>query len=207
MRQWWIATFIFSSLSQLSAVECSAIRSGFEVSGRAAAYIPSSHKIREIYGTAWGDYQLELSQSFLRHYSMWLGAQYTYSNGHALSCHKCPHPRTHIDYIPISLGARYNFYLGHCFNLYLGAGITYGFVYIHDHWPLVHRHLSQSGFGGIFKLGAKYYFNRHLFIETFADYRLQRFSFHKSHSLNHFVGRDHLNLDGTLLGGGIGARF
>lgn len=187
--------------------DCSKIRWGFEVSGRAAALVPVSSKIRKLYGDGWGDYQIELSQSFPKVLSAWAGVQYAYSNGHSISsCSGCIRTETKIHLWPLSAGLKYNFYFGSCTDVYLGAGVAYTFLRIHDHWPFVKHHTSKGGFGGLFKLGAKHYFTRLFFIEAFADYLLQRFYFHTTSS-GQFVQRHTLNMDALLLGGGVGFHF
>ncbi len=192
--------------SQLNAVECSSVKSGFEVSARAAAFVPSSHKIRKIYNDAWGDYQLEFGQSIYKSLSIWAGGQYTYSNGHSRSGSDTIRARTKIQLAPVSLGLKYNFFFGSCTSIYLGAGPTYTFLRIHDHWPFVHRHISKAGVGGLFKIGAKHYFTRLFFVEGFVDYLVQRFHFHNSNS-GPFVQRHELFMDAVIAGGSIGLHF
>lgn len=186
--------------------DCSAVRSGFEVSARAAAFIPIFENVRKAYGDM-GDYQLEFSQNFGKLWSLWAGAQYIYGTGHSnSSCKGCIRAKTKLHLWPLSFGLKYNFYFGSCTDIYLGAGVVYSFLRIHDHWPYVIQHISKGGVGGLFKLGAKHYFTRLFFIEVFADYLLQRFHFHNPHS-GPFVQRHNLYLDGVLLGGGLGFNF
>jgi hypothetical protein len=190
-------------------LNCSYVREGFEWAVRAAAFLPISDRVTDIYPDAWGDYQIELSQNFCQDWSIWFNAQYTYAHGRSKDCDDCIGGiRTKIELAPISLGARYNFYFGSCTDIYVGAGITCSFLRIHDHWPFVDQYIKKTNVGGLFKLGAKHYFTRFFFLEVFADYLLQRFHFSDNKcTACGFVERHDLILDGVTLGGGFGFHF
>lgn len=196
------AIFVFI-LSNLHAYDRCCFLSNVEVSFRGSAYIPYSNKARKIYSTAFPDVQVEVEKYIRDPFSVWLGVQYLWQNGHSLGLHN----KTNLWMVPISFGAKYNFRLNNCAHLYAGVGAVYSFLRIHDHSRYVHQHVNKGAWGGLIKTGVKYYINGPLFVEGFADFLFQRFSFSTNHHSEHFVERHNANMNAVIVGGGVGCRF
>lgn len=182
---------------------------GWSAEFRIAWYSPSSHKFRKIYSNSLADYQIELSKKLFGNWDLWLDVDYATKKGHSTYFHD----KTRITIVPIILGARYSFDLCYDFQLYLGAGVNYTFLRIHDDSHYVKKHVHKEQFGGTFKVGLKKYFCDCFFVDVFVDYFLQDFHFSGKDRLSsssgseRFVQRHSANLSGFKIGAGIGYTF
>jgi outer membrane protein W len=108
--------------------------------------------------------------------------------------------------VPLAVGLKYFMEICPDLDFYVGGGMTYSFLNIHDHSPYVHRHVTKNTIGGTAKAGLVYFFCDCWFIDASVDYIYQRFSFKQSHSEPYVVRHD-LDMSGMKVGAGIGVAF
>jgi hypothetical protein len=175
----------------------------FTIEGRASAYFPFENKVRRIYSTTWGFYEGEVDIPLWWGFDGYFSAGYLENTGRSLGLHN----KTRLQMVPLTWGLKYFLEVMPCLDVYLGAGVVYSILNIHDHSYYVHQHISKNAVGGTAKLGALYFFYGNWFIDASVDYFYQRFSFKRSHSEKHYVERHDLDMSGIKLGAGIGLAF
>lgn len=190
--------------SPLPCIEESCYATTYSASfqGRISAYFPLERKITRIYSTAFAFYEGEFDLPLWCNISSYFSAGYLENTGHSHGLHN----RTKLEMVPFALGLKY--YKGICSYLdyYIGAGVTYSLLYMHDDSPYVKHHISKSSVGGTAKFGIIYFFCENWLFDLSVDYLYQRFSFRKSHSRNN-VERHDLDMSGIKLGASVGYAF
>lgn len=174
----------------------------YEVEAKVSAFLPSSKIVRRIHSDAMPYYEVEIAKSFRNNWQVWLGSGYLSNNGHSIGYRN----KTCFYLIPVTFGLKYFYSACPCTDLYAGAGACWSFLKDKDHSRFVHKNISNDGPGGIFKLGCVYRVKEHIFIDIFAEYLYQRFSFHH-HYEDHYTIRHKLNMSGLKIGGGAGFNF
>lgn len=174
----------------------------FSAGAKVAAFFPLDSKVRDIYGTAMPAFTLEGNWQ-VQCWQFWLDTTYVFANGHSTGGDKS---RTHLDLVPITLGAKYLFSFCDSTTLYAGLGASYSFLHTKDHSDYVHKSVSSSGFGGIVKTGIVYDYCDNVYLEGFLNYTYQRFTFSNSSS-DPLVYRRDVNLSALQLGLGVGMQF
>lgn len=172
---------------------------------RAAAFHPQTKRFREVY-SRWGtDYEFEFNKRFCGpcgQISGWFNVNHYTKKGHSLGV-SFP---TRITIIPFSIGGKYFFCLNSCWQAYVGAGLTYTCLKVHDHAPFAKHRFKKQEWGCVAKLGMQYNLDCllcGLFVDLFADYYYLPFHFHhRSEAHIHNV-----NVGGLHLGLGIGYRI
>lgn len=169
--------------------------------GRGAAFIPMSHKFREIYGHVGASVQAEYGRTFegLRNFGIWGNGEWICMNGNPKgSCGS-----TGIDLFNISFGFKgIGHFLDDTLFLYGGIGPDIGLVYVENKMrcctgcPGKTHHRSRLAVGGLFKAGFQVNFTPNLFFDFFADYLYLPVHFHST-----------VDVGGFKLGGGFGGRF
>jgi len=199
MKKSCIATGVFPL-----ALVCCYLKADVKIEGGLSYFLPSSHRVREIYEDGGLNYHLNLSQTIFSHCDLWLGANYFSQYGHSLAGDQ----RTRIRIIPVSLGLKYFFPIkirrmkG---DFYLNGAFKYYFVKIHDESDFVDSHTSKNGLGGVLGFGTYLYLSRHVFLNFLVDYSIK--TFHASHPHKPNTEGHSLNVGGWDFGGGIGLRF
>jgi hypothetical protein len=168
---------------------------------RIAAFLTTNKEVRQIYSSAWADYQVQIGKRIWNDWQIFAEFSGSQKLGHSFLGDK-----TKLRVFPITLGAKYFFNLYPCLDAYIGGGVAYSFLRIRDESPYVHHHTSKGQFGGVIKTGLIYTFCNCWFVDVFADYLFQRFSFHGV-SCDPYVTRHTANLSGFKIGGGIGFNF
>lgn len=168
---------------------------------RVAAFIPTNNRVRKIYSNGWPEYQIQLGKRLCRNWQVF--AEFS---GFQKSGHSSLGSKTKLSVFPLSLGIKYLFPLYSNLDVYVGGGVAYSWLRIKDDSPYVHRHVRKEQFGGIIKTGLIYTFCNCWFIDVFADYLFQRFSF-RGVSCDPFVTRQTADVSGFKIGGGIGYNF
>jgi outer membrane protein W len=176
---------------------------------RLAYYRPSEKNIRKIYSNAFLDYQVELNKRFMDSWQVWMGIDLlSKKKGHSIiSGGSGTGDKTRLKMNSVNLGLKYLYCLNECAELYLGAGVNYGMLRIHDESPYVHQHPRRNSFGGLFKVGVYTYLTDHVYLDFFFDYLVQEFKFKNSNSDSYYVERHNVKMSGIKTGVGIGYRF
>ena len=176
---------------------------GFSLDAKYAAFFPLDSRVRKIYGSSLPMFTLEANMKTSRCLEVWLDTSYVFGNGHSCSCDK---NKTHLNFVPISLGVKYIYSLCDRTDFYIGAGPCYSFFNTKDHSEFVHENTSKNNWGAIVKSGFIYHYNECMFLEGFFNYMYQKFSFGKR-SDDPFVYRHDANLSSLQLGVALGWNF
>ncbi|MFA6916618.1 MAG: OmpW family outer membrane protein [Parachlamydiales bacterium] len=174
---------------------------GWSIEGRGAAFIPLSNRFKNVYGDVLPEIQIEINKNIYCDWSIWANVGYLWKNGHSIGLDN----KTRFEMAPISLGIKYYYTINDCWKAYLGVGAVYSLLHIHDDSSFVQRNVTKNEFGGVVKLGANYDINCNLYLDIFGDFRFQEFCFHSSSEAS--VTRNNANLNGFILGVGLGWKF
>lgn len=200
-----LTAFSTTSLQAFNFFGCCGDSFGIDAEVRVAYYSPESHKVREIYGTGWADYQLELSKTIYGGWRGWLGVSGFSRHGHSIG----EGDSTSFQLVPVSLGLKYDYCINRCLDVFVGGAASYGFLSIRDHSPYVHQHIHKGTWGGLVQTGAKYHFCDYAYVSAFFDYLFMQYDFHGSSSCvsTGYVERTNVNLNGYKVGVGLGLSF
>lgn len=109
--------------------------------------------------------------------------------------------KTSMYFVPIGVGLKYLFQIGHAKTIYFGAGALPSWLYEHVHVP-IKRVRTKWDIGGIFKAGLLVNVDG-FFVDFFLEYLQYTSTFSNT---NKSEGRQ-ADLSGLSSGGGIGYRF
>ncbi len=160
--------------------------------GRVAAFFPTNHIFRQLYGKAIASFEIEAARSFCDDFELWGNINWLCSHGKTLTFHD----RTNFQNLNLSFGGKQIFCLDKCTQFYLGLGLNAAYVRVHNHSEFVRNKVYKYGVGGLAKAG--FYFEPldNLYFEAFTDYLYQVIHFEK-----------HTQIGGFKVGGGIGVHF
>lgn len=193
----FILFFVFSVISIFNGLD--AIE--FMIEGKAAYYHPSATRFHRIYGDA-ALVGAEITVPMKGNFKLFIEADYFEKEGTVIE----GNDRTHIEMIPLNIGVKYFIPSDiDCLDLYIAAGLQNTFVEIHDHSNFVRKHLSENGFGAIFKGGVVYYFSGNFFLDLFVNYATN--TIRHSRSFRAGVIPLKANVSGVSAGLGVGYHF
>jgi len=178
--------------------------SGWGAEVRVAAFLPTSHRVREIYQKAWPDYQIELSKSVCDSIDGWASVNWASSQGHAKGT--SPHRETKIHLTSFNFGAKYYFRCTDCFRYYLGTGLAVVNLRLRDKHHYIKDHTDKTRLGVVVKSGVQYFFYNGFFLDGFVDYYYQPFFLSKS-SRRNVKSHRYVDLSGFKIGLGLGLIF
>lgn len=183
------------------------------VEGKVAYFRPCSKRVRDIYGSGWADYQLEISKGIFCDWKIWAGVNGFSRKGESLGFHD----HTRLQLIPVNVGLKYYFPCPDNFKIYLGGAVSYSFLSIRDHTEYLHRRTEKSDWGGLVQAGITYNYFECAYVSIFADYFYQKFDFHSNHISSGYgseyyyesgyIERRRLDMCGYKLGVGLGYTF
>lgn len=187
---------------------------------RAAFYNPTSSKLTKIYSNNWFDYEVEMSTRVHDLFEVWGGVYWANKDGHGKLYPYEFRDTTKIHVLPIALGGKFIYPLFPCAEVYVGAGVCYSFLKIHNHckekyyyWGLssspFEKNIYKSDWGGIVKLGTQICLCEEMFLDFFVDYISQRFklSHHHRGESHQELLRGYVNCSGFKFGAGVGVYF
>lgn len=194
-----LSCVILSSAFGLNAwenVDCS-------IEARVSGFLPTSSRVREIYKRGWAVYELQVSQTYCNVWTPWIGGSWmTELNGRS----RCFHNKTRLRLDGVRFGLQTQYCLTSCLQFYLGGGLIYNFLRIHDKSRFVKQHISKNALGSIAQIGLYYDFYKCFFLDLNFEYLYQRFNFSRDRRFRH-VRRNDLNLNGFKIGAGLGVTF
>lgn len=176
---------------------------------RAAAFFPSTHLFRSLYGNVNPSYSIEGATSLnfggcdsecdpCNSGGLLAFANFDWfnKNGHS----KCGHDSTRVRIGNFSTGLKYAYAFNRCVEAYLGIGPSVSKIWIHNSYECSssHRNKERWVVGGVVKLGVNYDFNECMYVDLFVDYLYQPVHFNQHH---------HVDIGGFKTGIGLGARF
>ncbi|MEN9343373.1 MAG: hypothetical protein RLZZ453_160 [Chlamydiota bacterium] len=153
---------------------------------RGAAFVPTSHTFKKIYGDVLPSLQIEQSRGFkhVPNLEVWGNFEWIFGSGNGM--HSCG--KTSIDILNISfglkgIGAVYRDWI----YLYGGLGPDLGITFITNKAACCpdcnerqSTHNSNVGVGGIAKSGCQIFVTPHFYFDFFADYLYLPMSFHNT---------------------------
>lgn len=147
---------------------------------------PVSESLRRFYSSAFPIYQLEGSYTACNGWGGWGNIGYATKKGHAKldieNCTECTIDESHLkngtrmQILQLGLGFDYTFDITCNFSAFLGAGLTYSFLWIKNQSDFVNSDLNKGGIGGIVKSGLSYYFTECFHADLFLDYNYTQFN-------------------------------
>lgn len=183
---------------------------------RGAYYSPLSKMMRKIYSSGWLDYQIEASKRISPLTYLWASVNWA-SKQHGKMWDGSFRHQTKIYVLPLSIGLKVSYPILACADVYLGGGVCYSFLNIHNchpyycpsdsfsSYPAPHpRDIYKSAWGGVIKVGFYYQLGGHVFLDLFADYFAQHFRASKHHAMPF---QRYIDCSGFKLGAGFGVDF
>lgn len=159
---------------------------------RTAAFIPSSHLFKKIYGNTGVDFQLQGAAGIGKNLEVWSNLDWFSKSGRSVGGHH----RTIVRIANFSFGANFVYPLNSRYQFYIGAGPAFGGIWLKNMPPHHHEHSSKTVFGGFVKTGLYYTVVDMLYLDLFVDYLYQPVRF-----------KSHVNIGGFKTGGGISVKF
>ena len=142
--------------------------------GKVAYFHPADDKIQDIYSNHTGIYGLEVCwRGKEQYFGLWGSASYLYLNGHSIGSGS----RTNAHIVPLGLGIAYLQNVYDRIDIFLGVGVLYSRLVMHDYSPYVFPTTTKWDWGGIWKAGLRIYPIKHLFVDVFTDYSYMKFNF------------------------------
>lgn len=162
---------------------------------RAAAFIHTSDRFKEIYGTASGNYQAEAATRFC-FYGMelehWTNVDWFFKRGSSDNFKE----HTRVSIATASSGLKLPYHFCNSWTAYIGIGPSFGRIWLRNQLDKGYEKTSRFTVGCVVKSGICYALTPALFLDLFIDYNYQPVHFYK-----------HLDIGGAKIGGGIGYRF
>lgn len=174
---------------------------------RPSYFLPSSQLLRDVYGAGGIEYQLTgmvpIYQGTLfwaRCFDVWWAVDYFKKSGHS----ELEHTRTDITMVPLTLGMKYAYSRG-IWRPYVGVGMKYWFVNIHNHSKYVMKHTNVSGMGGVAEGGFLVFLGKYWNLDFYTSYSFKEFKAPHSKSSN--IEMTDLQVGGWNFGAGIGVKW
>lgn len=193
----YCATCLFTFVL-LAVFSTSGFAEPYTLEGKAGVFIPSSNKMRKIFGSTLPFIELEGSYQLSSDWKVWAGVGYIFEKGKSIGCGSS----TKIQVIPFTLGIKRFFPLTPQIDGFLGLGGLWTLYRNHDYSQSVHNHISANEFGAIVTGGFQYDLNDRFVVSFFGEYMYQRFSFNRVYS-EHFTYRHDVDMSGTKIGFGL----
>lgn len=130
--------------------------------------------------------------------NLWLGVDYLYASGHVSDV------STNIRIIPGTVGLKYMRPVCH-FVPYLGAGLKWFWVDVHNHGAGFKSHFRRNAPGGVVEAGSQYVFDSGFLVDLFVNYSFATINGPKSTIPS--ISSSNLNVAAWNVGGAIGYRF
>lgn len=201
IKQYCVLFLIFITLcGRISAQD---LRSReFSIEGKISAFVPSSKISRQLFASVMPYYELEVIKTLCNNWQAWLEVGYLTDTGRAIGCDN----KTTFHVVPVALGLQYLYCIRDLWDFYAGAGMCVSFFKNKDYSDFVHQNISKQVVGGVFKIGFIYQSSSCVFIDLFAAYIHQNFSFKRIYP-DHYTLRNNFNMSGFKIGAGVGINF
>lgn len=173
-----------------------------DVSIKVGAYFPSYHKMRRVFPVGSPYSQLEVAGHFGHpwEYIPWqVWATVGYLPG-TTSKYNIERAR----FFPIALGLKYIWYVLDGGEFSLGVGGVAAWLRLKDEGAIPRKYVSKKNLGTLLRMGVKYWFSCEFFGEFFVDYLIMNFHT-KPRPFSQLPHR--LDMNGAIIGGGLGIKF
>lgn len=192
--------------------------SDYSLEVRVAGFSPSSKNVKDIYSSAWIDFEVFASKRISQYWEAWGEVDWSIKKGHSDKGEYGFKDSTRAWILPVSLGLRFVYPLTCRISAYAGAGATYSFLkidnrcedyqsyYFYSSSPYK-KHIYKGTMGGVAKLGILINTGDNTFVDFFVDYIWQDFHLGHHQLFQEKVFGRHFNGSGFKAGGGFGVRF
>ena len=180
-----------------------------------AWYRPHNKSLKNIYTGGWIDLELEAAYGVGCNTDAWIGLNWIskkHNTHHAFKTlnssgdYSKSDDKKQLWILPISLGAKYFFYLTPRLSLYVGGGPAYTFVKAERHAVFRNKTFSKQGLGAVIQSGIRYDWGDYTFVNLFCNYFHQ--NFHLSHTQRRAsIQKSVLDLSGWKIGLSLGVYF
>lgn len=159
---------------------------------RAAGFIPSSERFRDVYRNIGASYQIEASTNIYGCADGWVNVDWFSKHGRACGCAG----QTCVTIVNGSFGIRIPFRTCGPLTPYLGIGPGFAQIRLRNKSGCCHETVSKFAVGGVLKTGVYYCINGCAFVDVFVDYLYQPVNF-----------KTHVDIGGVKAGIGFGLKF
>jgi hypothetical protein len=159
---------------------------------RAAGFIPSNERFRDIYHNIGASYQIEASASLFNCMDVWVNADWFSKHGNPCGCDGS----TRVSIVNSSFGIRLPFKACGPLTPYLGIGPSFGNIRLRNKTRCCRESVSKFAVGVVVKSGIYYCICGCAYIDLFVDYLYQPVNF-----------TDRVDIGGVKAGLGIGFKF
>lgn len=168
------------------------LASVWSVSSRVGYLSPTEKTVRDIYGNGMPFYELEVDYSLGAGWDLFAAAGHAYKSGRSIGLRD----KTTLQYWLGEGGVIYRWQFENGLRPYLGIGLTYSLMDIHNDSPFVEQKVRKYGFGGIVKAGLAYVFYNGWSVEAFTNYNYIE---HKGGGCS----KPHVNFSNLIFGLGV----
>lgn len=158
---------------------------------RAAAFIPSSRKFKDLYGDVLPCYAIEFGVPVYCPFEAWANVDWFQRNKR----HDCI-SKSSVNVFNVGFGLKYVYTTCNNLNLYLGIGPSFGGIWLKNKSTGYRETSSKFIAGVVVKSGIGYGFCNGAFVDIFVDYLYQPVRFHKR-----------IDIGGVKAGLGVGYQF
>lgn len=166
--------------------------SGTRVEIRAAGFIPSSERFRQVYHNIGASYQIEASANLYGCVDGWVNVDWFGKHGRSVG-YSNP---TRVEITNGSFGVRLPFRVCGPLTPYLGLGASFGQIRLRNKSPCCRETVSKFAVGGVLKSGVYYCINGCTYVDLFLDYLYQPVHFSSC-----------VDIGGVKAGIGFGVKF
>lgn len=170
-----------------------------DIEARTALFIPKNSTIRDLYGTGFTEYEIEMGIPLNRCFTLFSNLSYLEADGRSSESHS----HSEMENWALNFGGKFYFEPWWYLRPYVGAGAGVAHVEFRDHSPYVNNHTGKFGWSALIKLGTEWCLSRYFYVDVFADYGINSYEFK---SKNKTSGHN-INTGGVKVGGGLGIRF
>lgn len=149
-----------------------ALWAGMTTQARVGDYSPKSNTLSKIFHKGGLEFETETSLQVTENFSLWLNLNGFQKKGSSLGLEN----NMNLAIFPLSSGIKYHLTFAKCISFYVGGGVSYSFLYLHDNTPFIKQHTHQKVWGKVGKSGVLLFLTDKLFIDLFADYYLTKTS-------------------------------
>lgn len=170
------------------------------VEAKAAYFLPTNSRFRDIYGNGSGQYGAEVTCKIFRQLYGFASADFFNKKGKSVNF--CSPTTVNIINLGIGLKYLFPFCVG---DFYLGLGALPTRLHTTDCSPYVVKNRTKWGCGGIAKIGTYFNLPKSFVVDLFVDYSFVKIPFNCCSKLN--LEGHSARANGASFGAGLGYRF
>ncbi|MFZ4772875.1 MAG: hypothetical protein ACOYK9_02660 [Chlamydiia bacterium] len=161
------------------------------VKGRIAAFVPQGGITREIYGSVFPEYSLEVDYFLKQNWSLFFNGSFYHQSGYPVGSSN----KSKVTLVPLIIGGLLDkqYPWG---KPYFGFGMGTAYINVNNNSPIV-ANAVEWGFASLLEAGVEAHFACHWLVDGFMAYRFNAFTFNNTDA----------QTGGFQIGGGVGYEF